>query len=414
MATGNKPFPQMHPISGFKLGTTSAGIKTPGRSDLVVMELQAGSTVAGVFTQNAFCAAPVVVAKQHLSDAAARYLVTNTGNANAGTGDQGMTDALASCAALAQLQGVAADQVLPFSTGVIGEPLPIEKLLAALPAAVAALDENAWAEAAEGILTTDTRAKGASLQYQSNSGSLNSASKELITITGITKGSGMIKPNMATMLGYVATDAKVDAELLQRALRLVANKSFNRITVDSDTSTNDAVILVATGASGLVIDESNFEQFVAQLEIVFIELAQSIIRDGEGASKFVTVVVDGALDSAEALKVAYTVAESPLVKTALAASDANWGRILAAVGRAGVENLDVSRVSVRLNKVLIVEAGGRAASYTEAAGEQAMAPEDITIHISLDRGAPEQSVTETIWTTDLTYEYVRINAEYRT
>jgi len=409
MATGNKPFPQMHPISGFKLGTTSAGIKTPGRSDLVVMELQAGATVAGVFTQNAFCAAPVVVAKQHLSDAAPRYLVTNTGNANAGTGDQGMTDALASCAALAQLQGVAADQVLPFSTGVIGEPLPIEKLLAALPAAVAALDENAWAEAAEGILTTDTRAKGASLQYQPNS-----ASDKLITITGITKGSGMIKPNMATMLGYVATDAKVDAELLQRALRLVANKSFNRITVDSDTSTNDAVILVATGASGLVIDESNFEQFVAQLEIVFIELAQLIIRDGEGASKFVTVVVDGALDSAEALKVAYTVAESPLVKTALAASDANWGRILAAVGRAGVENLDVSRVSVRLNKVLIVEAGGRAASYTEAAGEQAMAPEDITIHISLDRGAPEQSATETIWTTDLTYEYVRINAEYRT
>ena len=414
MATGNKPFPQMHPISGFKLGTTSAGIKTPGRSDLVVMELQAGSTVAGVFTQNAFCAAPVVVAKQHLGDAAPRYLVTNTGNANAGTGDQGMTDALASCAALAQLQGVAADQVLPFSTGVIGEPLPIEKLLAALPAAVAALDENAWAEAAEGILTTDTRAKGASLQYQPNSGSPNSGSKELITITGITKGSGMIKPNMATMLGYVATDAQVDSELLQRALRLVANKSFNRITVDSDTSTNDAVILVATGASGLVIDESNFEQFVAQLEIVFIELAQSIIRDGEGASKFVSVVVDGALDSAEALKVAYTVAESPLVKTALAASDANWGRILAAVGRAGVENLDVSRVSVRLNKVLIVEAGGRAASYTEAAGEQAMAPEDITIHISLDRGAPEQSVTETIWTTDLTYEYVRINAEYRT
>ena len=340
--------------------------------------------------------------------------MTNTGNANAGTGDQGMTDALASCAALAQLQGVAADQVLPFSTGVIGEPLPIEKLLAALPAAVAALDENAWAEAAQGILTTDTRAKGASLQYQSNSGSPNSGSKELISITGITKGSGMIKPNMATMLGYVATDAKVDAELLQRALRLVANKSFNRITVDSDTSTNDAVILVATGASGLVIDESNFEQFVAQLEIVFIELAQSIIRDGEGASKFVSVVVDGALDSVEALKVAYTVAESPLVKTALAASDANWGRILAAVGRAGVENLDVSRVSVHLNDVLIVEAGGRAASYTEAAGEKAMAPEDITIHISLDRGAPEQSVTETIWTTDLTYEYVRINAEYRT
>jgi glutamate N-acetyltransferase/amino-acid N-acetyltransferase len=409
MATGNKPFPQMHPVAGFKLGTTSAGIKTPGRSDLVVMELQPGSAVAGVFTQNAFCAAPVVVAKQHLSRATPRYLVTNTGNANAGTGEQGMNDAQASCAVLAELQGVSPDQVLPFSTGVIGEPLAIDKLLAALPAAVAALNEDSWAQAAQGILTTDTRPKGASLQYQPDS-----SSGELITITGITKGSGMIKPNMATMLGYVATDAKVDAELLQRALRLVANKSFNRITVDSDTSTNDAVILVATGASGLVIDESNFEQFLAQLETVFIELAQSIIRDGEGASKFVSVIVDGALDSAEALKVAYTVAESPLVKTALAASDANWGRILAAVGRAGVENLDVSRVSVHLNDVLIVEAGGRAASYTEAAGEQAMMPEDITIQISLDRGAPEKTVTETIWTTDLTYEYVRINAEYRT
>jgi glutamate N-acetyltransferase/amino-acid N-acetyltransferase len=409
MATGNKPFPQMHPVTGFKLGTTSAGIKTPGRKDLVVMELQPGAAVAGVFTQNAFCAAPVVVAKQHLSAISPRYLVTNTGNANAGTGDQGMTDTLASCTALAQLQGVAAQQVLPFSTGVIGEPLPIEKLLAALPAAAAALDENGWYDAAEGILTTDTRPKGASLQYQPNS-----TSAELVTITGITKGSGMIKPNMATMLGYVATDAQVDGELLQRALRLVANKSFNRITVDSDTSTNDALILVATGASGIIIDENNFEQFVANLETVFIELAQSIIRDGEGASKFVAVIVDGALDSAEALKVAYTVAESPLVKTALAASDANWGRILAAVGRAGVENLDVSRVSVQLNNVLIVEAGGRAASYTEAAGEQAMASEDITIRISLDRGAPEKTVTETIWTTDLTYEYVRINAEYRT
>jgi glutamate N-acetyltransferase/amino-acid N-acetyltransferase len=409
MATGNKPFPQMHPVPGFKLGTASAGIKTPGRQDLVIMELQPGATVAGVFTQNAFCAAPVVVAKQHLSVATPRYLLTNTGNANAGTGAQGMADALASCAALAELQSVSADQVLPFSTGVIGEPLPIEKLLAALPAAVAALDENTWTEAAAGILTTDTRPKGASLQYQPNS-----ASAALITITGITKGSGMIKPNMATMLGYVATDAEVDGELLQRALRLVANKSFNRITVDSDTSTNDAVILVATGASGIVIDESNFEAFVAQLAIVFIELAQLIIRDGEGASKFVSVIVDGALDSAEALKVAYTVAESPLVKTALAASDANWGRILAAVGRAGVENLDVSRVSVRLNDVLIVEAGCRAASYTEAAGEQAMAPDDISIQISLDRGEPGKTVKETIWTTDLTYEYVRINAEYRT
>lgn len=405
MATGNGTLPTLHPVTGFKLGTASAGIKTPGRKDLVVMEIVEGSAVAGLFTQNAFCAAPVAVAKQHLASVSPKYLLVNTGNANAGTGEQGMTDALQSCDALAAVTSSNKEQVLPFSTGVIGEPLPMDRLIGGMPAAVAALSENGWADAAEGILTTDTRAKGASLQYGIDS---------KITITGIAKGSGMIKPNMATMLGYVATDAQVDGELLQRALRLVANKSFNRITVDSDTSTNDALILVATGASGIIIDENNFEQFVANLETVFIELAQSIIRDGEGASKFVAVIVDGALDSAEALKVAYTVAESPLVKTALAASDANWGRILAAVGRAGVENLDVSRVSVQLNNVLIVEAGGRAASYTEAAGEQAMASEDITIRISLDRGAPEKTVTETIWTTDLTYEYVRINAEYRT
>jgi len=395
----------MHPVAGFKLGTTSAGIKTVGRKDLVVMALAPDSTVAAVFTQNAFCAAPVLVSRQHLSTHTPRYLLINTGNANAGTGEQGLLDAQRSCDSLAELQGVSAQQVLPFSTGVIGEPMPMQTLLTALPAAVEALDENAWADAAEGILTTDTRAKGASLQYQPNA-----ASAELITITGISKGSGMIKPNMATMLGFVATDAEIDAELLHHALQRVVNKSFNRITVDSDTSTNDSLVLVATGASGITIDECNFEQFVTQLEQVFIELAQAIIRDGEGATKFVTVEVDGALDSAEALKVAYTVAESPLVKTALAASDANWGRILAAVGRAGVENLDVSRVSVSLNQVLIVEAGGRAASYTEAAGEQAMAAEDISIHISLNRG----TVEETVWTTDLTYEYVRINAEYRT
>ena len=405
MATGTKPFPPMHPVAGFKLGTTSAGIKTVGRKDLVVMALAPDSTVAAVFTQNAFCAAPVLVSRQHLSTHPPRYLLINTGNANAGTGEQGLLDAQRSCDTLAELQGVSAQQVLPFSTGVIGEPMPMQTLLTALPAAVEALDENAWADAAEGILTTDTRAKGASLQYQPNA-----ASAELITITGISKGSGMIKPNMATMLGFVATDAEIDAELLHHALQRVVNKSFNRITVDSDTSTNDSLVLVATGASGITIDECNFEQFVTQLEQVFIELAQAIIRDGEGATKFVAVEVDGALDSAEALKVAYTVAESPLVKTALAASDANWGRILAAVGRAGVENLDVSRVSVSLNQVLIVEAGGRAASYTEAAGEQAMAAEDISIHISLNRG----TVEETVWTTDLTYEYVRINAEYRT
>lgn len=405
MATGSGKFPTMHPVTGFRLGTASAGIKTPGRKDLVVMELSETSTVAALFTKNAFCAAPVTVAKQNIQLGAPRYLLINTGNANAGTGDIGLADAQRSCQVLADLQSVAADRVLPFSTGVIGETLPMETLLAGIPEAVAALDEKGWADAAEGILTTDTRSKGSSLQF-----TLDSNPDTEITITGISKGSGMIKPNMATMLGFVATDASIDSELLHRALQLVTDKSFNRITVDSDTSTNDAVVLAATGASTVVIDESNFDQFVANLEKVFIELAQLIIRDGEGASKFVSVVVDSALDSQEAASVAYAVAESPLVKTALAASDANWGRILAAVGRAGVEGLDVSQVSISLNDVLIVEQGGRATSYSEAAGEQAMAPEDITIQVSLNRG----TAVETVWTTDLTYEYVRINAEYRT
>ena len=405
MATGSGKFPPMHPVSGFRLGTASAGIKAPGRKDLVVMELSEATTAAALFTKNAFCAAPVTVAKQHLQSGAPRYLLINTGNANAGTGDVGLADAQRSCQVLGDLQSVPANLVLPFSTGVIGETLPMKTLLAGIPLAVVALDEKGWADAAEGILTTDTRPKGSSLQF-----TLDGNSDTQITITGISKGSGMIKPNMATMLSFVATDAEIDGELLHRALQLVTDKSFNRITVDSDTSTNDSVVLAATGASGVVIDESNFEQFVTHLEKVFIELAQLIIRDGEGASKFVSVVVDSAADSEEAVKVAYCIAESPLVKTALAASDANWGRILAAVGRAGVEGLDVSQVSINLNDVSIVEQGGRAASYTEEAGEQAMAPEDITIKVSLNRG----TAAETVWTTDLTYEYVRINAEYRT
>ena len=401
MATGNGTLPTLHPITGFKLGTASAGIKTPGRKDLVVMEIVEGGTVAGLFTQNAFCAAPVAVAKQHLASVSPKYLLVNTGNANAGTGEQGMTDALQSCDALAAVTSSNKEQVLPFSTGVIGEPLPMDRLIGGMPAAVAALSENGWADAAEGILTTDTRAKGASLQYGIDS---------KITITGIAKGSGMIKPNMATMLGYVATDAAVDAELLHRALRLANEKSFNRITVDGDTSTNDAVILVATGSSGVTIDEASFDQFVSQLKTVFIDLAQAIIRDGEGAGKFVSVVIEGALGTDEALAVAYTIAESPLVKTALAASDPNWGRILAAIGRAGVTNLDVNAVQVHLNSVLIAENGARASSYTEEAGQAAMQPEEIEIRVSLNRG----QVQETVWTTDLTYEYVRINAEYRT
>lgn len=402
MATGNYKFPNMLPVAGFRLGTASASIKTPDRKDLVLMEMIQGSTVAGVFTQNSFCAAPVIVAKRHLQTGNPNYLLINTGNANAGTGDQGIADALQCCEQVAREVGANADQILPFSTGVIGELLPMDRLLPAIPDVVANLSEQGWAEAAEGILTTDTRPKGASLRVN-----LGDAP---VTITGISKGSGMIKPNMATMLGFVATDAAVDEELLHRALRLATERSFNRITVDSDTSTNDAVILVATGASGVEINETNFEPFLAKLTEVFVSLAQAIVRDGEGASKFVSVVVDGARDTQEALAVAYTIADSPLVKTALTASDANWGRILAAIGRAGVDDLDINRVEVSLNSVLIVEQGARATSYREEVGQQAMQAEDIEILVQLNRG----DTTETVWTTDLSNEYVRINAEYRT
>ena len=402
MATGKNTFPTMHPVAGFQLGTTSAGIKVAGRKDVVVMKIEQGSTVAGVFTQNRFCAAPVHIAKQHMQLATPSYFLINTGNANAGTGEQGMADSLSCCQAVADAAKVAPQEVLPYSTGVIGEPLPVDLICNAVPAALDQLSENGWADAAEGILTTDTRPKGASIQCDINGSP--------VTITGICKGSGMIKPNMATMLGYVATDAVIDEELLHAALQKVNGKSFNRITVDGDTSTNDAVMLVATGSSGVQIDEANFALFLEQLTAIFTELAQSIIRDGEGANKFVTVTVDSAENIQEALAVAYAVAESPLVKTALTASDPNWGRILAAVGRADVSDLDVSKIQISLNSVLIAENGGRAPSYTEAQGQQAMQAEDIEILIQLNRG----QVSETLWTTDLSYEYVRINAEYRT
>jgi glutamate N-acetyltransferase/amino-acid N-acetyltransferase len=402
MATGKNTFPTMHPVQGVQLGTTCAGIKVAGRKDVVLMHIAEGSPTAAVFTQNKFCAAPVIVAKQHLQQTAPSYLLVNTGNANAGTGDQGIADTLSCCQAVADETGAEIYQVLPFSTGVIGEPLPVDTICSAVPASKENLSVNGWHDAAEGILTTDTRSKGASIQCDINGSQ--------VTITGICKGSGMIKPNMATMLGFVATDAAIDEELLHAALGKANGKSFNRITVDGDTSTNDAVVLVATGASGVVIDESNFDQFLTQLTDIFVQLAQSIVRDGEGANKFVTVNVEGAETVQEALSVAYAVAESPLVKTALTASDPNWGRILAAVGRADVSDLDVSKIQILLNSVLIAENGGRASSYTEAQGKKAMQAEDIEITIQLNRG----QVCETLWTTDLSYEYVRINAEYRT
>ncbi len=401
MAVGPEQFPPMHGVAGVRLGTASAGIKTPGRRDLVVMALAPQSTVAGVFTRNGFCAAPVQVAKEHLATEATRYLLINTGNANAGTGAEGIANARRTCAALAQLQGVSAPAVLPFSTGVIGEQLPVERILSALPDACEALAEDGWRGAALGIMTTDTRPKGASTSVVIDG--------EPVTVTGIAKGAGMIRPDMATMLGFIATDVQVPQPLLQQVLERAVAKSFNRITIDGDTSTNDALMLLATGQGAVRIDTHNLAAFEQAVEDVCVQLAQAIVRDGEGATKFVTVTVEGGATSAESLAIAYTIAESPLVKTALFASDPNWGRILAAIGRAGVADLDVGRVRVWLDDVLIAELGGRAASYTEAAGQAVMDREEITIKVELQRGA----CAETVWTCDLSHEYVRINAEYR-
>lgn len=404
MAVGDATFPEMPAIPGVRLGTAMAGIKKPGRRDLVVIESPEGARMAGTFTRNAFCAAPVTVAREHLaSGEAPRYLVINTGNANAGTGEIGLRDARASCAELARLAGVDARAVLPFSTGVIGEPLPMERLLAGLPAALDSLDEGAeaWHQAGEGILTTDTRAKGASVTLE--------IAGERVVINGIAKGSGMIQPNMATMLSFVATDASLEQELLDGLLRETVERSFNCITVDGDTSTNDACVLISTQRGPVVADEEAIAIFRNGLQRVMTELAQAIIRDGEGATKFVTLQVDGATSRQEALDVAFTVANSPLVKTALYASDANWGRILAAVGRAPVADFDVSRVTIDLGEVRLVEGGGRAPGYTEEAGSAVMGREEIPIRIALDRGGE----SATVWTTDLSHDYVSINADYR-
>lgn len=404
MAVGPDTLPTLHPVAGFRSGTTSAGVKTPGRRDLVVMEMAPGSSVAGVFTQNQFCAAPVQISKSHLAEAKPAYMVINTGNANAGTGKEGYQDALTCCQAVADHAGVSLQQVLPFSTGVIGEKLPVEKIVAAVPAAFDALTDDGWLDAAVGIQTTDTRPKAYSLQFEYGGNT--------ITLTGISKGAGMIRPNMATMLAYVATDAEVDPGLLQTLLSRSADKTFNRVTIDGDTSTNDSCMLVATGASGISVSEADpalLAAFTEALDEVMLKLAQAIVRDGEGATKFVTIAVEQAASSDEALKAAYAVAHSPLVKTALFASDPNWGRILAAVGYAGVDNLDVDALEIYLGDVCIVAEGGRAASYTEAAGQAVMNEEDITIRIVLKRG----EYNETVWTTDLSKDYVSINADYR-
>lgn len=392
-------------VAGVQVAAVASHIRYANRLDLVLIALDEGSTAAGVFTRNAFCAAPVHVARRHLAESAgaSRYLLINTGNANAGTGQKGMDDALASCEAVAREAGVPVEAVLPFSTGVIGENLPVAKLVAGIPGALAALGQD-WLSAAKGIMTTDTRPKVRSVQL--------SLQGKTVTITGMTKGAGMIKPNMATMLGFVFTDAKIAQPVLQNLLSSVVEQSFNRITVDGDTSTNDCCILAATGKAGVEINPELVEDFTCfeeALQTLVKELAKDIIRDAEGAAKFVTVDIQGGGNTRECLLVAYAIAESPLVKTALSASDPNWGRILAAVGRAGIEDLDVARVSLYLGEVCIASNGMLAPGYTEAQGQAEMNKPEILITVDLGRG----DARETVWTSDLSEEYVRINASYR-
>jgi glutamate N-acetyltransferase/amino-acid N-acetyltransferase len=404
MAVGYQGVPRLHPVPGVRIGVASAGIKKTGRRDLVLFELATGSRAAAVFTRNAFCAAPVVLARQHLQQAIPRYLLVNTGNANAGTGEAGLKDAEQCCEALAKLVACEAVEVLPFSTGVIGESLPVDRIINSLPAAAAALHEDVWEEAAHGIMTTDTVAKGASRQL--------SIDGKTVTLTGISKGSGMIRPDMGTMLAYVATDAELDTTTLQACLKTAVEGSFNRITVDGDTSTNDACVLIATGTSGVAVkaESEAMAVFAEALNDICRELAQLIVRDGEGATKFISIEVVGGRNEAECRDVAYTIAHSPLVKTALFASDPNWGRILAAVGRAGIESLELDAVTIHLGPVCIVREGGRAPDYTEEQGQAVMNEEEITIRVDLARGGAKT----TVWTCDFSYDYVRINAEYRT
>lgn len=396
---------QFIPVPGVRLGTAAAGIKYAERDDMVVVELAEGSHCAALFTRNAFCAAPVVVAREHLAATAPRYLLINSGNANAGTGDQGLRAARESCKALAAARGCAINQILPFSTGVIGEPLPVDRMAVAVPEALTALNVNGWPAAARAIMTTDTVPKLVSRQFEH-------AGRQ-ITVTGMAKGSGMIRPDMATMLAFIATDASVAPGLLQRCLQQAVAPSFNSITVDGDTSTNDACVLLATGGTGDTIGDEDSTACRALSETVLevcMVLARAIVRDGEGATKLVQVTVEQAADREQARQVGYTIAHSPLVKTALFASDPNWGRILAAVGRAGVTDLEIDKVQIWLDQVCIVRDGGRAPDYTEAAGQAVMDQSELTIRVVLGTGGE----AATILTCDLSYDYVKINAEYRT
>ena len=404
MAVGQCDFPYMLNVAGIALGTACAGIKQAIKDDILVIQMTDQSTCAAVFTQNAFCAAPIHVAKANLSHGP-RWLLINSGNANAGTGEQGMQDALLTCAELAKMGGVGANQVLPFSTGVIGQNLPVAKITAALPQAIKNLSLDNWDKAARAIMTTDTFPKGVS--------KIITIAGQPITINGISKGAGMIQPNMATMLGFIATDAKINQTLLQSCLALAVEQSFNRITVDGDTSTNDACVVMASGCSAapeITANSEHYAIFADALMSVCKQLAEAIIRDGEGATKLMRIVVKEALHNEEAVRVGKTIAHSPLVKTAFFASDPNWGRILAAVGRAGVENMVLENVQIFLDDVCIVKNGGRDHNYTEETGQQVMNQEEITVTVKLGRGEAIQEVL----TCDLSYDYVKINTEYRT
>ena len=393
------------PVHGVEISVTKAGIRKANRRDLTVFRLSEGSTVAGVFTRNRFCAAPVQICQEHLAAGSPiRALVINTGNANAGTGAEGLHAATQTCAALGRLLRVPGEQVLPFSTGVILEPLPVDRLVAGLPGAVAKLSPKGWLDAAHGIMTTDTQPKIHSQQIDIHGHTVN--------ITGISKGAGMIRPNMATMLSFLATDAGIAQPLLNKLARQIADRSFNRITVDGDTSTNDSFIIVATGKSGMLIEseyDANYAALSHALAAAALDLAQKIVRDAEGATKFITIHVDEAGDQDEALKVAYSVAHSPLVKTAFYASDPNLGRILAAIGYAGIADLDPHKVKLWLGDVLVSSDGGRVPSYKEEAGQRIMKQPEITMRISLGRG----HAGETVYTCDFSHEYVSINADYR-
>jgi glutamate N-acetyltransferase/amino-acid N-acetyltransferase len=396
---------QLLPVAGVRLGVAEAEIRKKNRRDLTVVALDAGCTVAGVFTQNRFCAAPVQLCRQHLAAGKGiRALVINTGIANAGTGEPGRQTAQATCAALGELLGIGADQVLPFSTGVILEPLPVDRLVAGLPAALADLRADNWHAAAHAIMTTDTVAKAASRVV--------AVDGKKVTISGISKGAGMIKPNMATMLGFVATDAGIAQPLLDRLVREAADASFNCITVDGDTSTNDSFVMIASGQSGANFTsetDAGWAEVKAAIVAVAAELAQAIVRDGEGATKFITVAVQGGRTVEECRQVGYAIGHSPLVKTAFFASDPNLGRILAAVGYAGIGDLDVDGVRVWLDDVLVAEKGGRAAAYQEEDGARVMAQAEITVRVDLGRGAAAANV----YTCDFSYDYVKINADYR-